>query len=81
MSEYRIYPHNIISMTPAGYWGARFDGAEEIVPLVCWALIEAEGETKIKGMVAGEHQQVLPCDCFNEFLCYEPAKQNIDTRA
>lgn len=47
-------------MIPAGYWGARFDGADKIVPLVCWALIESEGETKIKGMVAAEYQRVYP---------------------
>lgn len=81
MSEYRIYPHNVISMISAGYWGARFDGADKVVPLVCWALIESEGETRIKGMVAAEYQRVLPCDCFNEFLCYVPVEKNIDPRA
>jgi hypothetical protein len=62
----------IASMMPPGDWGARFDGSKSLQPLVCWALVEVEGGNEIKGMVAAEYQQILPCDCFDAFLCYEP---------
>jgi len=74
MNEYKIYPYNVVSMLPPGNWGARFEGAEGLQALVCWALVETEGRTTIKGMVAAEQHQVLPCDCFSSFLCYEPTE-------
>lgn len=72
MKDYKVYTHQVISMLPPGEWAAKFDGSTYQVPLVCWALVEVEGVTHIKGMVSAEYGKILPCDCFDSFLCYEP---------
>jgi len=42
--------------------------------MVGWALIERNNSTEIKGMIVAEYGQILPCDCFENFLCYEPTE-------
>ena len=71
---YKGYDFKIISMMPPGKWAARFDGHEGLVPMVGWALIERNNSTEIKGMIVAEYGQILPCDCFENFLCYEPTE-------
>lgn len=74
MSDYSLYPMTICQLMPPGNWGARFDGSKNLQPLVGWAVVSIDGETKVKGMIAAEYQQVLPADCFEDFLCYEPTE-------
>ena len=80
MNEYKIYPYNVVSMLPPGNWGARFDGAEGLQALVCWALVETEGKTTIKGMVAAEQHQVLPCGFTFCLFIIQKFKREADTQ-
>jgi hypothetical protein len=80
MRDYEVYPHKILSMLPPGEWVARFDGNGKLQPLVCWALVElSDGKTAIKGMISAEYQQIIPCDCFPQFLCYVPTQMPTST--
>lgn len=73
--DIRDYPYKIISAIPPGNWGAKFETAHSLMPLVCWAVIEIDDSTtKIVGMIAAEYQQIIPCDFFDAFLCYMPTE-------
>ena len=64
--------NNVIQILPADGWMAKFDIAKDsLVPIACWALMEdPDGKRRIEGILPASHQEMRPCDEFEEFMYY-----------
>ena len=61
----------IIQMLPADKWSAVFkqdDGTELKESLVCFVLVERDGETAVEGLCGGEYIDF--CDSATNFIRY-----------
>jgi hypothetical protein len=77
MMNYRADSNSkIILLFPADNWHARIKRADDSIfdsPLICWALIESEGEQEIVGMAATDEVDYADEDV--GFVCYIHASE------